>query len=182
VLLLELPRLKTLWKKTCTQNYFCSNPQCYYYQVADERVHALIGYGSHGKYEHIPDLFCQACESKFTIRKYTLLYRFKTHSKIIFMAMSLLALGIDISALQEALGNPGKHLAHMAYSVDHESKTGLKAGTVPIFSSDGLKHYFYALTVHFGEWIVPDGETKAVWRSYPLSYMRGSSSSNDAFA
>jgi len=104
VLLLELPRLKTLWKKTCTQNYFCSDPQCYYYQVADERVHALIGYGSHGKYEHIPDLFCQLCESKFTIRKYTLLYRLKTHSRMIFMVMTLLVLGIDISALQEAMG------------------------------------------------------------------------------
>lgn len=91
-------------KKICTHNYFCSNPQCYYYLVTDERIHALIGYRSHGKYECIPDLFCQACESKFTIRKHTLLYRLKTLSKIIFMAMSLLVLGIDTSALQEALG------------------------------------------------------------------------------
>jgi len=91
-------------KKICTHNYFCSNPHCYYYNVTDERIHALIGYGSHGKYECIPDLFCQACESKFTIRKHTLLYRLKTLSKIIFMAMSLLVLGIDTSALQEALG------------------------------------------------------------------------------
>jgi IS1 family transposase len=91
-------------KKICTHNYFCSNPHCYYYLVTDERIHALIGYGSHGKYECIPDLFCQACESKFTIRKHTLLYRLKTLSKIIIMAMSLLVLGIDTTALQEGLG------------------------------------------------------------------------------
>jgi hypothetical protein len=91
-------------KKICTHNYYCSNPDCYYYLVTDERIHALIGYGSHGKYECIPDLFCQACESKFTIRKHTLLYWLKTLSKTIFMAMSLLVLGIDSSALQEALG------------------------------------------------------------------------------
>jgi transposase-like protein len=91
-------------KKICTHNYFCSNPECYYYHVTDERIHVLIGYGSHGKYECIPELFCQECESKFTTRKHTLLYRLKTLSKINFLAMSLLVLGIDVSALQEALG------------------------------------------------------------------------------
>jgi hypothetical protein len=54
-------------KKICTHNYFCSNPLCYYYLVTDERIHALIGYGPHDKHERIPDLFYQACESKFTI-------------------------------------------------------------------------------------------------------------------
>jgi len=39
----------------------------------------------------------------------------------------------------------------------------MKADCVPIFSSDGLKHYFYALTAHFGEWNVPEGESKPVW-------------------
>jgi IS1 family transposase len=215
-------------KKICTHNYFCSNPYCCYYLVTDERIHALIGYGSHGKYECIPDLFCQACESKFTIRKHTLLYRLKTLSKIVFMAMSLLVLGIDTSALQEALGiqestlrtwlarsgvqsrklherffkdltlahiqldelwakvkekeqavwvwtvceaktkiipviQLGARTQDMAYSVVHELKTRLKGGCVPVFSSDGLKHYFYGLTAHFGEWMVVEGEKKLVW-------------------
>ncbi len=215
-------------KKICTHNYFCSNPLCYYYQVADERIHALIGYGSHGKYERIPDFFCQECESKFTIRKHTLLYRLKTLSKIIFIAMSLLVLGIDTSALQEALGiqestlrtwltrsgtqsrklherffqnlslahiqldelwaklkekeqaiwvwtvceaktkiipviQLGARTQEMAHSVVHELKRRLKADCVPIFSSDGLNHYFYALTAHFGEWVVVEGEKKLVW-------------------
>ena len=215
-------------KKICTHGHFCSNPLCYYYQVADERIHALIGYGAHGKYERIQDLYCQACKAKFTIRKHTLLYRLKTLSRIIFMAMSLLVLGIDTSALQEALGiqestlrtwltrsgaqsrklhehffqnlslahiqldelwanvkemeqamwvwtvceaktkiipvlQLGARSQQMAYSVVHELKRRLKADCVPIFSSDGLKHYYYALTAHFGEWVVVEGKKKLEW-------------------
>jgi len=57
----------------------------------------------------------------------------------------------------------GARTQDMAYLVVHELKSRLKAGCVPIFSSDGLKHYIYALTAHFGEWVVPDGEKKPVW-------------------
>jgi IS1 family transposase len=156
------------------------------------------------------------------------LYRLKTLSKIIFMAMSLLVLGIDTSALEEAMGiqestlrtwltrsgaqsrklherffknlvlahiqldelwakvkekeravwvwtvceaktkiipviQLGARTQEMAYSVVHELKSRLKVGSVPVFSSDGLKHYFYALTAHFGEWVVVEGEKKLVW-------------------
>jgi len=91
-------------KKICTQGYSCPNPDCYFYHVTDERIHALIGYGSHGKHERIPDLYCQACKVKFTTRMWTVLYRLKTLSKIIILSLSLLVLGMDASALQEALG------------------------------------------------------------------------------
>ncbi len=231
-------------KKTIsTQNYFCSNPECEYYLIADEQIHALVANGHHGKYEEIRDLKCQACGKKFTIRKHTVLYRLrsecdfqsKTHSKIISLALSLLALGMDVSALEEAMGirestlrtwlsRSGEHghklherfivgleLLHlqldelygyvkqagheiwvwtvvdaktklmpvlqigpctqaMAYGVVHELKSRLKAGGVPEFSSDGLKHYFYgqstnhfALTAHFGEWMDVEGQGKPVW-------------------
>jgi hypothetical protein len=56
----------------------------------------------------------------------------------------------------------GPRTQDMAYSVVHELKNRLKPGCVPIFSSDGLKHYFYALTAHFGEWVKPDGQAKPV--------------------
>jgi hypothetical protein len=65
-------------KKICKHNYFCANPFGHYFLVTNENIHALIGYGSHGKHEFIPTLFCQACEMKFTVRKHTLLYRLKT--------------------------------------------------------------------------------------------------------
>jgi hypothetical protein len=39
-------------KKTIsTQGYACNNRKCVYYHIVDERVHALVGYGSHGKHE-----------------------------------------------------------------------------------------------------------------------------------
>lgn len=41
-------------------------------------------------------------------------------------------------------------------------KGRLAACCVPVFSMDGLKHYFYALTAHFGEWEASDGK-KPVW-------------------
>ncbi len=50
----------------------------------------------------------------------------------------------------------------MAYSVVHELKGRLRAGCVPVFSTDGLKHYFYALTAHFGKWERLE-EKKPVW-------------------
>jgi hypothetical protein len=90
-------------KRICTQHQFCSNPDCDYYLIADQNIHALVGYGSHGKYENIQDLLCQACHKKFTVRRHTILYCLKTHSKTICLVLNLLALGVDISALEEVL-------------------------------------------------------------------------------
>ncbi len=49
----------------------------------------------------------------------------------------------------------------MAFSVVHELKRRLVTGCVPVFSTDGLKHY-YALTAHFGKWEWAGGK-KPVW-------------------
>jgi len=57
----------------------------------------------------------------------------------------------------------GPRTQDTAYSVVHELKTRLKSGCVPIFSSDGLKHYFYSLTAHFGEWVEVEGQKKLAW-------------------
>jgi IS1 family transposase len=216
-------------KKTISTQYqFCSHPVCKYYLIADENIHALVGSGTHGKYEEIQDLICQACHKKFTIRKHTILFRLKTHSETVRLALQLLALGVDISALEEALKirestlrmllvrsgmqarklherffqglllshvqldelwantkqeqhdlwvwvamdaktkiipvlQLGARTQEMAYAVVHELKSRLKVGNVPVFSTDGLKHYFYALTAHFGEWVHVEGEKKLVW-------------------
>lgn len=57
----------------------------------------------------------------------------------------------------------GPRTLAMAYAVVHELITRLKAGCVPAFSSDGLRHYFSALTAHFGEWVPGEGRKKPVW-------------------
>ncbi len=56
----------------------------------------------------------------------------------------------------------GARNQELAYSVVHELKGRLAAKSVPVFSTDGLKHYFYALTAHFGKWESADGK-KPVW-------------------
>src|SRR5664279_1342477 len=35
-------------KRQSTQGYFCPNPECEYFTITDESIHALVGYGSHG--------------------------------------------------------------------------------------------------------------------------------------
>jgi excisionase family DNA binding protein len=50
----------------------------------------------------------------------------------------------------------------LAYSVVHELKRRLAADCVPEFSTDGLKHDYYALTAHFGKWEWAGGK-RPVW-------------------
>ena len=214
-------------KRYSTAGYFCPNPDCEYYRITDESIHALVGYGCHGKQEQIRDLKCQACGKKFTSRKNTILYRLKTHSGLVEKIMWLLALGVDASALEEVFGvreitirtwlcrsgmqgkklherfmlelelihvqldelwanvkrstqdmwvwtacdvttkiipviQVGGRTQEMAYHVVHELKGRLRPGCVPVFSTDGLRHYFYALTAHFGRWEKAEGK-KSVW-------------------
>jgi hypothetical protein len=46
----------------------------------------------------------------------------------------------------------------IAHRVVHELCSYLAPGCVPLFSSDGLDHYFYVLTAHFGQWGQQIGE------------------------
>jgi IS1 family transposase len=210
-----------------TQGYFCPNKECEYYGITDESIHALVGYGSHGKQELIRDLKCQACRIKFTSRKNTILYRLKTKSGLVEKILWLLALGVDASALEEVFGvreitirtwlcrsgmqgkklherfmlelelihvqldelwanvqhlgqdmwvwvvsdattkivpviQVGERTQEMAFHVVHELKGRPRPGCVPVFSTDGLRHYFYALTAHFGRWETAEGK-RSVW-------------------
>jgi hypothetical protein len=41
----------------------------------------------------------------------------------------------------------------MAHLLIHSLRQSLASGCVPLFTSDGLNVYFYALTAHFGQWL-----------------------------
>jgi transposase-like protein/IS1 family transposase len=216
-------------KEIVTQGQACNNKDCVYYHNIEEAEHALVGYGSHGKQEKIQDLVCQACGKKFTVRRDTVLYRLKTHSEKVGMALALLAEGVDVSALERVmriregtlrtwLSRAGEHaeklheeffqemvFAHiqldelwadvrqasqevwlwvameanskviavvklgprtldMAMGVVHSLCCMMAAGCMPVFSSDGLRLYFYALTAHFGEWVREEGDKRSIWR------------------
>lgn len=224
---LALPEMPLPWslrkgrggpnKKISTEGFFGPNVTCEYYGISNETIHALVGYGCHGKHEMIQDLKCQACQKKFTIRKHTILYRLKTQSGLVEKILWLLALGVDASAIEEVFGiseitirtwlcrsgmqskklherfmieldlihvqldelwanvkhsgqemwvwvasdvttkivpviQIGGRTQVMAYQVVHELKGRLRPGCVPVFSTDGLRLYFYSLTAHFGQW------------------------------
>ncbi len=46
----------------------------------------------------------------------------------------------------------GPRTQHMAHRVIHSLRQLLAPGCIPLFTSDGLNLYFYALTAHFGTW------------------------------
>jgi IS1 family transposase len=47
----------------------------------------------------------------------------------------------------------GPRTQHMAHSVIHSLRQMLAPDCLPLFTSDGLNLYFYALTAHFGQWL-----------------------------
>ncbi|MCG2783637.1 MAG: hypothetical protein L6461_00880 [Anaerolineae bacterium] len=216
-------------KQSLTDGHACLDPDCYYFGITDQAIHALVANGSHGTREKIGDLTCQA---GFSRRRNTPLYRLKTPSEVVEKVMLLEAHGVETAVLQEVyrvrestirtwLTRAGEHgrklhdhffrdllLEHvqldelwgkvkrsaaevwvwtateaktkiipviqvgersqaMAYSVLHELKSRLADGCLPIFSSDGLKHYFYAITAHFGFWHQAEGAKKPIWMVWP---------------
>ncbi len=48
----------------------------------------------------------------------------------------------------------GPRTQHMAHRVIHPLRQMLAPGCIPLFTSDGLNLYFYALTAHFGQWLL----------------------------
>jgi transposase-like protein/IS1 family transposase len=47
----------------------------------------------------------------------------------------------------------GPRTQNMAHRVIHSLRQILAPGCIPLFTSDGLHVYFYALTAHFGQWV-----------------------------
>jgi len=51
-----------------------------------------------------------------------------------------------------------------AHAVIHDLYQRLAPGCIPVFTSDGLNHYFYALTAHFGQWVAGVGQRAHHWQ------------------
>jgi transposase-like protein len=219
-------------KRIDTEGHACWNKECDYYGVTDARIHALVGYGHHGKGERIQDLFCQACQTKVSERRDTALYRLKTPAQRVGEVLAMLAEGLDVNAavrvsnhteatIQRWLTRAGMHgermhqhffqhleLKHiqldeikarlrektqelwvwvaidvpskvipvlevgrrtqaMANRVVHRLKETLALGCLPVFTTDGLRQYFYALTAHWGQWVMQEGKRKPQWQVSP---------------
>ncbi len=51
-----------------------------------------------------------------------------------------------------------------AHTVVHDLCQRLAPGCIPVFTSDGLNQYFYALTAHFGHWVAGVGRRARQWQ------------------
>ena len=60
----------------------------------------------------------------------------------------------------------GPRTQHMAHLLIHSLRERLAPGCLPLFTSDGLNLYFYALTAHFGQWlqVVRRGRKVSQWQ------------------
>ncbi len=58
----------------------------------------------------------------------------------------------------------GPRTQPMAHAVVHALVKVLAPDCLPVFTSDGLKLYFYALTAHFGSWIESTGKQTRHWQ------------------
>src|SRR5215469_13492166 len=57
----------------------------------------------------------------------------------------------------------------MAHRLIHALQQRLAPGCIPLFTSDGLNRYFYALTAHFGQWLASSrrGHNGLRWQVEP---------------
>src|SRR5258708_151011 len=58
----------------------------------------------------------------------------------------------------------GPRTQHMAHLLIHSLRQRLAPGCLPLFTSDGLNLYFYALTAHFGHWLQVSRQGRKVLR------------------
>ena len=58
----------------------------------------------------------------------------------------------------------GARTQDAAHAVLHELHGRLALACLPVFTSDGLKHYFYALTAHCGQWAARGGRRVQQWQ------------------
>jgi IS1 family transposase len=56
----------------------------------------------------------------------------------------------------------GPRTQNMAHTLIHSLRQILAPGCLPLFTSDGLNLYFYALTAHFGQWLALDRRGRKV--------------------
>ncbi len=87
--------------------------------------------------------------------------RLRCHTQVLWLWVAIDPLTKCIPVIQ--LG-PRTH--EMAHLLIHRLRERLAPGCLPLFTSDGLTAYFYALTAHFGEWIKGAGSrsSKPQWQ------------------
>src|SRR6266542_4416837 len=83
--------------------------------------------------------------------------RTRTHVLWLWLALDPLTKIIPVLHL-------GARTQDAAHTVIHTVHQQLAPGSLPVFTSDGLNLYFYALTAHFGQWVAGVGRRARRWQ------------------
>src|SRR5215472_814956 len=75
--------------------------------------------------------------------------RLRNHTHVLWVWLA-----IDPSTKILPVLHLGPRTQNAAHAVIHALQRILAPGCLPLFTSDGLNLYFYALTAHFGHWFV----------------------------
>ena len=59
----------------------------------------------------------------------------------------------------------GSRTQDAAHRLIHDLHQKLAPGCIPVFTSDGLNQYCYALTAHFGQWVMGGGRRLRRWQA-----------------
>jgi len=88
-----------------SHGHACMNPRCEYYKITDASIHALRWDGQRNACEATDQWECGACGSKHTARLGTPLYRLKTASPQVKLAVHMAMKGMNIATISEILAH-----------------------------------------------------------------------------
>jgi transposase-like protein len=91
-------------KHSSTEGVACPNRACSYSGISTAEIHALVSDGRQGKAERIQRWRGLACQTCFSARLHTPMYRLKTPSHQVAVVLSALAEGLDVSAAERVFG------------------------------------------------------------------------------
>ncbi|MCA1599762.1 MAG: hypothetical protein LC769_12260, partial [Chloroflexi bacterium] len=101
----ELQSRRGAPRRIPTAGFACPNHACPYYGIIDADVHARVGDGTHGQRERIQTFRCQACNTTFSARRDTPLYRLRTPSTRVAEVLTAMAEGLSIAAAVRVFGH-----------------------------------------------------------------------------
>jgi IS1 family transposase len=86
--------------------------------------------------------------------------RLRNHTQVLWLWLAIDPLSKILPVL-----HVGPRTQLSAHTVIHSLRQILAPGCIPLFTSDGLNLYFYALTAHFGQWleVVRRGRKVSQW-------------------
>ena len=83
--------------------------------------------------------------------------RLRNRAQVLWLAVDPISKSIPVLRL-------GARTQDAGHAVVYDLHQRLAPGWIPVFTSDGLNLYFYALTAHFGQWVEVLGKRKRQWQ------------------